>query len=167
MAPGQSLTVWSIHTVISDLTLNGAGGTTITGSVDGGGAANLEGQPAGRILQNGPGRLAFTAGASCVDTVVFNGGTLSLGMTGTNFSGNLDLNGPLLQVVGSSSVSGGTLAYSPLGVGGLILSAGTFQDDGGGRTLATAVTIDGNVTLAGPARPASVSPRWASLRPMS
>ncbi len=149
VAPGQSLTVWSIHTVISDLTLNGAGGTTITGAVDGGGAANLEGQPAGRILQNGPGRLAFTAGASCVDTVVFNGGTLSLGMTGTNFSGNLDLNGPLLQVVGSSSVSGGTLAYSPLGVGGLILSAGTLQDDGGGRTLATAVTIDGNVTLAG------------------
>ena len=70
-------------------------------------------------------------------------------MTGANFSGGLDLDGPLLQVGASSTVSGGTLASSPLGVGTLTLSSGTLQDDGGGRTLATAVTFDGNVTLAG------------------
>ena len=45
MAAGKNLAVWSIHTVISDLTLNGAGSTTITGIVDGGGRANLEGAP--------------------------------------------------------------------------------------------------------------------------
>jgi autotransporter-associated beta strand protein len=149
VAAGQNLTAWSIHTVISDLTLNGAGSTTITGNVDGGGAANLEGQPAGRIIQNGPGLLAFTAAASCADTIVYNGGTLALGMTGTNFSGSLDLAGPLLTVQGSSTVSGGTLASGPFGVGPLTLSSGTLEDDGGGRTLATAVTINGNVTLSG------------------
>ncbi len=69
-------------------------------------------------------------------------------MTGTNFSGGFDLAGPLLTVQGSSTVAGGTLASSPFGVGPLILSSGTLQDDGGGRTLATAVTINGNVTLA-------------------
>ena len=107
------------------------------------------GRPAGRIIQNGPGSLTFTSAASCADTIVYNGGTLSLNMTGTNFSGGLDLAAPLLLPVGASStVSGGTLAYSPLGVGALILSNGTLQDDGGGRTLANAVTIDGNVTLA-------------------
>ena len=94
VAAGKTLTVWSIHTVISDLTLNGAGNTMITGSVDGGGAANFEARPAGRIIQNGPGSLTFTAAASCADTIVYNGGTLSLSMTGTNFSGGLDLAAP-------------------------------------------------------------------------
>ena len=148
VAAGKTLTVGAIHTIISDLTLNSAGNMTITGNVDGGGAANLEGQPAGSIIQAGPGLLTFTAAASCARPIVFQGGTLALGMTGTNFSGGFDLAGPLLTVQGSSTVAGGTLASSPFGVGPLILSSGTLQDDGGGRTLATAVTINGNVTLA-------------------
>ena len=146
VAAGKTLTVGSIHTVISNLTLNGAGNTTITGMVDGGGAANLEGQPAGQIIQQGPGTLTLTAAASC-DTIVYSGGTLSLGMTGTNFSGGLDLAGPLLPVTASSTVSGGVLTCSPLCCGSLILTSGTLQDDGGGRTLANPVTINGNVTL--------------------
>ena len=56
VAPGKNLTAWSIHTVISDLTLNGAGSTIITGSVDGGGAANLEGAPRAGSSRPVPGR---------------------------------------------------------------------------------------------------------------
>jgi autotransporter-associated beta strand protein len=149
VAAGQNLTVWGIHTVISDLTINAAGTVSISGSVDGGGVANLEGAAAGRIIQSGPGPLTFTSQASCADTVVWEGGTLSLGMTGSNFTGGLDLNGPLLlQANSSSTVSGGTLSGGPFGVGALTLTAGTLEDDGGGRTLATAVNFNGNVTLA-------------------
>ena len=81
-AAGTTLTVGAIHTIISDLTLNGAGNTTITGSVDGGGAANSEGAPAGRIIQAGPGLLTFTSAASCADTIMFHGGTLVAGHDG-------------------------------------------------------------------------------------
>ncbi len=149
VAAGQNLTLWSVHTVISDLTLNAAGTVSISGSVDGGGVANLEGAAAGRIIQSGPGLLAFNPTACCADTVVWQGGTLSLGMTGSNFSGGLDLAGPLLlQANASSTVSGGVLAGGPFGVGTLTLTAGTLEDDGGRRTLATAVNFNGNVTLA-------------------
>ncbi len=148
VAAGKTLTVGAIHTVISDVTFNGAGSATITGAVDGGGVANAEGAPAGRLVQDGPGTVTFTAAASCADNIIFYGGTLSIAMTGDNFTGGTTVGGGLLQVGASSTVSGGTLAYSPLGEGALVLSGGTLQDDGGGRTLATAATINGNITLA-------------------
>ena len=54
----------------------------------------------------------------------------------------------MLQVGASSTVSGGTLTAGPLGTGTVNLNGGTLQDGGAGYTLANAVNINGNVTLA-------------------
>ena len=89
----------------------------------------------------------FTAAASCADTIVWQGGTLVAGHDGGNFSGGLDLNGPLLKSAPAARFPAARWP-GPLGVGTLTLSSRHVEDDGGGRTLATAVTIDGNVTLA-------------------
>jgi autotransporter-associated beta strand protein len=148
VASGQTLTVGAIHTVISDLTFAGSGATTISGAVNGGGVLNSFGTPAGRLIVDGPGTLSFTAAASCADNIIFNGGTLTMAMTGDAFTGGTTVNGGLLQLDASSVVSNGTLASSPLGSSGLTLNGGTLQDDGQGRTLATPVAISGNVTLA-------------------
>ena len=40
---GKTLTVGAVHTVISDLTINGAGNTVISGAIDGGGVINTVG----------------------------------------------------------------------------------------------------------------------------
>ena len=149
MAPGKNLTVWSVHTVISDLTLNGAGNTTITGMVDGGGAANAEARARGQAHPERPGVADVHRGGVLCGHHRLQRRHAVAGHDRHELQRRLDLNGPLLQVGASSTVSGGALASGPLGVGTLVLSSGTLQDDGGGRTLATAINIDGNVTLAG------------------
>ena len=149
VAAGQTLNVKAIHTVISDLTIAGSGITTITGAVDGGGVLNsFEGAAAGQAHRGWSGNALLHRRGLLRDNIIFNGGTLTMAMTGNAFTGGVTVNGGLLQLAASSVVSGGTLASSPLGSGALGLSGGTLQDDGGGRTLATGVAISGNVTLA-------------------
>ena len=94
------MTVWNIHTVISDLTLNGAGSTTITGMVDGGGAGECpRAPPAGRLIQNGPGLLKFTAAAFLRGhDRLRTAAPLSLGMTGATSAAASISTAPLLQV---------------------------------------------------------------------
>ncbi len=76
-------------------------------------------------------------------------GTLAVNMAGNTYSGGSNLAGGVLQIGASSTVSGGTLASGPFGSGPLNLSGGTLQDGGASYTLANAVNITGNVTLAG------------------
>ena len=52
-----------MHTIISPLTINGDGDTTITGSIDGGGAANAGGAAPGTFTKNGAGTLHLTGAA--------------------------------------------------------------------------------------------------------
>ncbi len=74
---------------------------------------------------------------------------LAMNMAGNTYSGGTNLVAGTLQVDASSTVSGGVLTAGPLGTGALNLAGGALQDDGGGRTLANAVDISGNVTLGG------------------
>ena len=79
----------SIHTIISDLTINSSGSVVITGTVNGGGAINTEGAAAGRLILGSSGSLTFTSAAACATDIVDYGGTLANSMTGTKFSGGI------------------------------------------------------------------------------
>ena len=70
VASGKTLTVTGpLHTIVSDLTFSGAGTTTISGAIDGGGLLNSQGAAPGGLIQAGSGPVYLT-------------GT-------TNFSGNI------------------------------------------------------------------------------
>ena len=70
VASGKTLTVTGpLHTLVSDLTFSGAGTTTISGAIDGGGLLNSQGAAPGGLIQAGSGPVYLT-------------GT-------TNFSGNI------------------------------------------------------------------------------
>ena len=74
VASGKSLTAsGAVHTVVSDLTFSGAGTTTISGLIDGGGILNGYGAAPGGLIQAGSGPVYLT-------------GT-------TNFSGNITASG--------------------------------------------------------------------------
>ena len=75
-------------------------------------------------------------------------GMLAMNMANNTYTGGTNLGGGVLQIGASSTVSGGTLVAGPLGTGPLNISGGTLQDGGAGYTLANAVDITGNVTLA-------------------
>ena len=72
---------------------------------------------------------------------------LTITMSTNTYSGGTMLDGGILQIGASSTVSGGSVASGPLGIGLLTLSGGTLQDDGNGQTLANAISVNGNVTL--------------------
>ena len=70
VASGKTLTVTGpLHTIISDLTFSGAGTTTISGAIDGGGVINSQGAKPGGLIQAGTGPVYLTGA--------------------TNFSGNI------------------------------------------------------------------------------
>lgn len=120
VASGKSLTVsGAVHTVISDLTFNGAGTTTVSGAIDGGGVLNTYGAAPGGLVQAGSGPVYLTgttnfsgnitasgtgvlyiappsAGTATFDGAYFGGGTvnftcsaLTLGGGASNFTGSL------------------------------------------------------------------------------
>ena len=61
IASGNSMTVsGALHTVISDLTFSGAGTTTISGAIDGGGVLNSLGAAPGGLIQAGSGPVYLT-----------------------------------------------------------------------------------------------------------
>ena len=63
-AAGKTLTIGSdVHTVISTLTVDGAGDTYIGGVIDGGGVINNYGAPAGSIIKTGNGTLTVAGAA--------------------------------------------------------------------------------------------------------
>ncbi len=76
------------------------------------------------------------------------GGTLIIAMPNNTYSGSTNLTAGVLQIAADSTLSGGSLTSGPLGTGTLILSGGTLEDDGSGRTLVNPISVTGNVTLA-------------------
>ena len=106
------------------------------------------------IFEVSNGTLAYTfSGAGSISgsvTLTKEGsGTLAMNMAGNTYSGGTGLGGGVLQIGANSTVSGGVLASGPLGTGALTVSGGTLQDGGAGYTLANALNINANVTLAG------------------
>lgn len=169
---GKSLTVAAVHTVISDLTFNGAGNTTITGAIDGGGAINIYGGAApGNLIQAGSGTLTLTGPSNYAGNITINSGAGAVylspgnGVTSTYSgallgSGSIVVNGAgTVVLAGASSFSGtislqsGTFDFAPAsGVAatysGVISGGSAVNQTGLGTTILTATnTYSGNTVI--------------------
>ena len=118
----------AVHTVVSDLTFSGAGTTTISGPIDGGGVLNSYGAAPGGLIQAGSGPVYLTGttnfsgnitasgtgvlyiappggGAATFDGAYFGGGTINFNCSA------LTLGGGASNFTGSSRLPTGLLAY--------------------------------------------------------
>ena len=112
VASGKTLTVGAIHTVISDLTFNGAGSTTITGaSMAAASSIPTAAQAPGSLIQGGSGALTFPGPYLATNITVNSGyGALYIapasGATST-ISGALSGNGSVvLNGAGTAALAG-------------------------------------------------------------
>ncbi len=115
---GKSLVIGgSLHTIISPLTLNGDGDTTIAGNINGGGVLNSMGDAPGSITKNGEGTLHLTGAATYSVPLTLSSGYLSFEQNGSNI-GNY-----------TGVISGGGSGWvSKSGTGTIILSgANTYN----------------------------------------
>ena len=164
VAAGQTLTVGTIHTVISDLTFAGSG------SHDhhrGGGWRRRDQQRGGfrRPPHRGrPGNGLLHRLGLLHDNIVFNGGTLNIAMTGNAFTGGTTVNGGLLQLDASSVVSGGSLVR-PLGPAGWGLAAAPCRTTAAAAPSPLPLLSAATSPWPAPARPASPSAPWATTTP--
>ena len=129
VASGKTLTVGSLHTIISPLTLSGSGNYVIGGSIDGGGAMNVSGgAAAGNITMNGSGTLSLTGAATYAVDLAMSAGTLCLaqpsGVTAT-YSGKISGSRPVVKSDGGTTILAGVNTYS----GTTTISAGALQAD--------------------------------------
>ena len=126
VASGKTLTVGSLHTIISPLTLSGSGNYVIGGSIDGGGTMNVSGgAAAGNITMNGSGTLSLTGSATYAVDLAMSAGTLCLaqpsGVTAT-YSGKISGSRPVVKSDGGTTILAGVNTYS----GTTTISAGAF-----------------------------------------
>ena len=131
---GKSLVIGgSLHTIISPLTLNGDGDTTIAGNINGGGVLNSMGDAPGSITKNGEGTLHLTGAATYSVPLTLSSGYLSFEQNGSNI-GNY-----------TGVISGGGSGWvSKSGTGTIILSgANPCEFAGRGST-----TVSSRRTLA-------------------
>jgi fibronectin-binding autotransporter adhesin len=85
IASGKSLVIGgNLHTIISPLSLNGDGDTTVTGSIDGGGALNATGVAPGAITKTGAGTLRLSGPATYSVPLALSSGYISFEQTGSN-----------------------------------------------------------------------------------
>ena len=111
-AAGQTLTInGNVHTIISTLTIDGSGNTTIGGVLDGGGAINSMGAAAGNLVKNGAGTLSICGPSNYSSAIAINAGILNLapgsGATAT-YGGALSGGGSLtVGGLGTVVLSGG------------------------------------------------------------
>ena len=110
IASGNAMTVsGALHTIISDLTFSGAGTTTISGAIDGGGILNANGAAPGGLIQAGTGPVYLTSA--------------------TGFAGNITAQAGAGTLYIAPS-GGGAVAYS-----GAILGGGTINFNSSAVTL--------------------------------
>ena len=154
-AAGQTLTInGDVHTVISTLTVNGAGNTYISGMIDGGGAINSEGAPAGNLIKNGAGTLSICGPSNYQSAITINAGTLNLApgsgataiyggtisgsgtlatgglgtvvLSGTNaFTGSIQASSGVLEFTSPSALPSNTGSIS-INSGGAVLVGGAY-----------------------------------------
>ncbi len=161
VAAGKSLNITGpLHTIISDLTFTGAGDTTISNTIDGGGVLNLVGgaKPGG-LIQAGAGTVTLSGESHFTGdiTAQLGAGALNIQPPGAGsvaFDGaflgggtiNIDCSG-VVSLGGASNYSGtlnvqqsGTLKFMPAaGVtslfSGTINTSGPIVQDGPGKTI--------------------------------
>jgi autotransporter-associated beta strand protein len=120
-----------VHTVISDLTVSGAGNTIISGAIDGGGVANIYGgaKPGG-LIQAGTGTLTLAGISNFGGDITINSGAGALNIAPTN---------------------GGSPTYSGAFFGGgsiVVNSPGTVSIGGGASNFSGTISLQGGATLA-------------------
>jgi fibronectin-binding autotransporter adhesin len=146
VASGKSLTVGSIHTVISNLTINCVGSTTIGGSIDGGGVINIYGGAApGAITKTGSGTLYLNGNATYSVPLAVSAGTLSFsqpaGAVG-NYTGVISGSGAVTKTNAGTAILAGTDTYT----GATTVSGGALQANSGtGLPSSSYLTLDGGV----------------------
>jgi autotransporter-associated beta strand protein len=174
---GETITVnGPLHTIISDLTISGAGNVVIAGPIDGGGIANFDGpgtshgtaKPGGIIKAN-TGSLTFTGVSNYGGDITVNSGTLALtpsgsssysgaffgnGTLGINSPGIVSIGGGASNFTGTINVLGGTLQFIPAsGVTGLFagkIASGSnpiVQNGPGATRLTFANSYTGSTTI--------------------
>jgi autotransporter-associated beta strand protein len=135
VASGQTITVsGALHTVISDLTISGAGNVTISSLINGGGAINAD----------GPGTTHGTAKPGGI--IKSNTGTLTL--TGaSNFGGDVTVNTGTLTIRPATTA---TYSGAFFGSGGLSINptgTGTISIGGGNSNFTGPIAIGTTATL--------------------
>jgi autotransporter-associated beta strand protein len=146
VASGKWLTVGDVHTIISSLTVNGPGWTNITGSLDGGGAANAGGMAAGAITISGGADLYLTGGGKTYDvnTNVSAGRLFFWPATGqsSNYRGVISGGGWIDKYGGGTAILSGTNNFSNW----LSIYEGAVQADSGmGLPSGTFLNLNGGV----------------------
>ena len=162
VAAGKTLTIGApVHTVVSTLTIAGAGNTYIAGDLDGGGIINSLGAAPGGLVMSGSGTLTL-AGANCVGPISIGSGTTNLLTTAAdNVTGPITITGGSLNVLTSIvtasyacpiTVSGGTLNLAPsLGSvatfsGNINFTSGSLVKSDAGTAVLTGANAYGGVT---------------------
>ena len=125
----ETLTVsGTLHTIVSDLTFNGAGTTVISGAIDGGGVLNSQGAAPGGLIQAGSGPVYLT-------------GT-------TNFSGNIAATGTGTLYISPPGNASATFDGAWSGGGTVsISSTGTFTLGGGASNFTGTLLWQNPVSL--------------------
>ena len=151
---GAHGTAWDIANSVNWTTISGTATYTDGDAVvfddthgAGHGTVNIAGtvSPTVLTINNAAQPYTFSGNGAIAGPVVLNKdgtGTLSVTMTGNTYYGGTNLNDGVLQIGASGGVTAG-----PLGTGPLYINGGTLAGDGGSRTLANAVVINGNVTF--------------------
>ncbi len=156
VAAGKTITVsGALHTIISDLTFNGAGDTTISGPIDGGGAINIYGgaKPGGLILagtgavtlsgtSNFGGDITAQAGAGTLYISPPDGGSATF--NGAWFGGgSVSFGGSAITLGGASNFTGTLTFTQPCAL--------TFTPEAGVvGTYSCQLSNNGSVTQNGP-----------------
>jgi fibronectin-binding autotransporter adhesin len=171
VASGKTLTVGgALHTIISDLTISGAGNVLISGAIDGGGVLNAYGAKPGGLIKSNTGSLTLTGASNYGGDIKVNSGTLSLnpsssatysgafsgsGSLSVNSSGTVSIGGGASAFTGAISIAAGTLQFVPAtGLTGTFsgVISGTSRpiiQNGAGTTKLTATnTYTGTTTIA-------------------
>ena len=184
VASGKTLTVTGpLHTIISDLTFSGAGNTTITSQIDGGGVLNVYGGAApGGLIQAGAGTVTLNNTQNFAGDITANSGAgplnisptggVSVGYTGGWFGGgtiNVSCSGTFTLGGGASNFTGtlnmlqpGSMVFVPAaGVtstfGGTINGGGSIVQNGPGTTvLSGATNYTGGTTISSGALQANI-----------
>jgi autotransporter-associated beta strand protein len=182
-ASGKTITVaGALHTIISDLTFSGAGNKVISGAIDGGGVANINGgaKPGG-LIQAGTGTLTISGTSNFAGDITAQAGSGTLyiappGGGAASFTGgfmgggSIDFNCSSLTLGGGTSNFTGTMTWAQptsitfapaTGIVGTFANVfnnnGSVTQNGPGTTILTGGnTYTGSTTISNGALQANV-----------